>query len=120
MRDDPKDSIGEFERAIEEQQTEEQKIMLRLYIGGMNAKARRAIENIEKTCAGQLKGRCILEVIDIKEKPRLAKGEQIIAIPTLIKEAPAPLRTLIGDLAAAERVLVGLDVKFTGIQGSTS
>ena len=85
--------------------------MLRLYIAGMNARARRAIENITRTCEEQLKNRYILEIIDIRENPVLAKGEQVVAVPTLIRKVPLPLRTFIGDLADTERILPGLDVR---------
>jgi circadian clock protein KaiB len=111
MRNDkPKNSADAFERATRKQRSEE-KIVLRLYIASMNGKARRAIENIKRICDEQLKNRCLLEIIDIRKKPVLAKGEQIVAVPTLVKKVPSPLRTLIGDLADTERVLLGLDVK---------
>lgn len=85
--------------------------MLRLYIAGMNARARRAIENITRTCEEQLKNRYILEIIDIRENPVLAKGEQVVAVPALIRKVPLPRRTFIGDLADTERILPGLDVR---------
>ena len=85
--------------------------VLRLYVAGMTPRSRRAIENVSKVCAEHLEGRYNLEVIDIYQQPSLAKGEQIIAVPTLIKELPAPLRRLIGDMSNAERLLVGLDLR---------
>jgi len=85
--------------------------VLRLYIAGMNARARRAIENITRTCEEQLKNRYILEIIDIRENPVLAKGEQVVAVPALIRKVPLPRRTFIGDLADTERILPGLDVR---------
>jgi len=85
--------------------------VLRLYIAGMNARARRAIENITRTCEEQLKNRYIPEIIDIRENPVLAKGEQVVAVPALIRKVPLPRRTFIGDLADTERILPGLDVR---------
>jgi len=85
--------------------------VLRLYVAGMTPRSRRAIENVSKVCEEHLEGRYNLEVIDIYQQPSLAKGEQIIAVPTLIKELPAPLRRLIGDMSNAERLLVGLDLR---------
>ena len=70
-----------------------------------------AIQNIRKICDEQLKDRCDLQVIDIYKQPVLAKGEQIIATPTLIKKLPPPLRKFIGDLTNTERILVGLDLQ---------
>ncbi|MGA2142330.1 MAG: circadian clock KaiB family protein [Brevinematales bacterium] len=83
---------------------------LRLYVTGTTLQSIRAITNIKKICEEYLKGRYDLEVIDLYQKPHLAKGEQIIAIPTLIKELPLPLRRIIGDLSRTENVLVGLDI----------
>ena len=70
-----------------------------------------AIQNIRKICDEQLKDRCDLQVIDIYKQPVLAKGEQIIATPTLIKKLPPPLRKFIGDLTNTERILIGLDLQ---------
>lgn len=71
----------------------------------------RATENVKRICEKHLKGRYELEVIDIYQQPNLAEGDQIIAVPTLIKKLPSPLRKLIGDMSNVERVLVGLDLK---------
>ena len=84
---------------------------LRLYVTGMSLRSARAIANIKEICEEKLKGRYDLQVIDINQQPLLAKGEQIIAVPTLIKKLPPPLRRLIGDLSDRERVLIGLDLK---------
>ena len=70
-----------------------------------------AISNIKKICEEHLKGRYDLEVIDLYQKPNLAKGEQIIAAPTLVKKLPLPLRRIIGNLSNLERVLIGLDLQ---------
>jgi len=88
-----------------------QKYLLRLYVTGSTRKSLRAIANIKKICEEHLKGRYHLEVIDLYQQPSLAKGEQIIAVPTLVKKLPPPLRRIIGDMSSTERVLVGLDLK---------
>jgi circadian clock protein KaiB len=85
--------------------------VLRLYVAGATPKSTLAIENIKRICEEFLKGRYDLEVIDIYQQPVLAKGEQIIAVPTLIKKLPLPLRKFIGDMSATERILVGLDLR---------
>ncbi|MGZ6221064.1 MAG: circadian clock KaiB family protein [Syntrophales bacterium] len=104
-----KDVTGEFERALQEDGNE--KYVLRLYITGITPKSTQAIQNIKKICEENLKGRYELEVIDIYQQPILAKNEQIIAAPTLIKNLPLPLRRLIGDMSDEERILVGLDLR---------
>ena len=85
--------------------------VLRLYVTGMTPKSTRAISNVQALCEKHLKGYYELEVIDIYQQPTLAKGEQIIATPTLIKKLPLPLRKLIGDMSDTERFLVGIDLK---------
>jgi circadian clock protein KaiB len=85
--------------------------VLRLYIAGVSLRSSHAVENIRKICEEHLKGRCELEVIDIYQHPVLAKGEQVIAVPTLIKKLPPPLRKFIGDLSDTDKILVGLDLK---------
>lgn len=85
--------------------------VLRLYVAGINPRSSAAIRSITDICEHDLKGRCTLEVVDIYQQPTLAKGEQIIAAPTLIKKLPVPLRRFIGNLADKERILVGLDLK---------
>lgn len=87
------------------------KYTLSLYVAGNTAKSRRAIGNIKKICEEDLKGLCFLKVIDIYKRPVLAKGEQIIATPTLVKKLPLPLRKFIGDLSDKNRLLLGLDLK---------
>ena len=85
--------------------------VLRLYIAGTSARSNQAITNIRRICDEQLKGRCDLEVIDIYQQPILAAGAQIIAVPTLIKKLPPPLRRFIGSMADVDRILFGLDLK---------
>jgi len=84
---------------------------LRLYVAGTTPRSARAIVNIKEICEQHLHGRYTLQVIDLYQQPELAKGDQIIAVPTLIRKLPLPLRRLIGDLSDRERVLVGLDVR---------
>jgi circadian clock protein KaiB len=84
--------------------------VLRLYVAGQSLNSVHAIANIKKICEENLLGRYTLEVIDLYQQPQLAKGEQIVAVPTLIKKLPPPLRRIIGDMSNTERVLVGLDI----------
>ena len=104
-----KDSTQEFEKAIALK--EDRKYVLRLYVTGTTPKSVSAIRNIRKICDEHLKGAYDLEVIDIYQQPVLAKGEQIIAAPTLLKRLPLPLRRFIGDMSNTEQILLGLDVR---------
>jgi circadian clock protein KaiB len=104
-----KDSAAEFEKKL--RKTREEKYVLRLYVAGMTSKSKQAIQNIKQICDEHLKDRCDLEVIDVFRRPLIAKGGQIIATPTLIKELPQPLRRFIGDMTKTERILVGLDLR---------
>ncbi len=85
--------------------------LLRLYVAGLMPKSTLAIANIKKICDEHLLGRYELEVIDLYQQPQLAQGDQIVAVPTLIKKLPPPLRRIIGDMSNTERVLVGLDLR---------
>jgi circadian clock protein KaiB len=105
----PKDAHAEFESALE--RSPEQPYILRLYIAGSTPNSARALENIKGICEQHLAGRYDLEVVDIFQQPVLAKHEQIVAVPTLIKQLPPPLRKLIGDLTDRESVLIGLDLR---------
>jgi circadian clock protein KaiB len=84
---------------------------LRLYVAGETAKSAAALKNLKKLCERHLAGRYTIEVIDLMKDPALAQRDQIIAIPTLIRELPEPLKRIIGDLSNAEKVLVGLDIQ---------
>jgi len=84
---------------------------LRLYVAGQTPKSITAFANLKKICEEHLAGKYRIEVIDLLENPQLAKGDQIIAIPTLVRRLPEPLKKIIGDLANTERVLVGLDIR---------
>ena len=83
---------------------------LRLYVAGQTPKSLAAFANLKAICEDHLKGRYSIEVIDLLENPTLAKGDQILAIPTLVRKLPPPLRKIIGDLSNTEKVLVGLDL----------
>jgi len=87
------------------------KYVLRLYVSGSTLKSALAIENIKRVCEQHLKGRYDLEVIDIYQQAKLARDEQIVAVPTLIKRLPPPLQRLIGDMSNLEKVLFGLDLR---------
>ena len=89
------------------------RVILELYVAGQSPKSISAIANIKKICEENLHERYELEVIDLYQQPQLARGEQIIAVPTLIRKIPAPLRRIIGDMSNTERVLVGLDMRET-------
>jgi circadian clock protein KaiB len=84
---------------------------LRLYVAGQTPKSLLALANLKRICEEHLEGRYHIEVIDLLETPQLAKGHQIVAVPTLVRNLPTPLRKIIGDLSNTERVLVGLDLK---------
>lgn len=96
------------------------KYLLRLYVTGTTGKSVRAIQNVRRICEEHLKDLYDLEVVDIYKNLPLARGDQIIAAPTLIKRLPAPLRRLIGDMSDEQRVLVGLDIRARGGRGPTS
>jgi circadian clock protein KaiB len=84
---------------------------LRLYVAGQTAKSMAAMANLKRVCESHLAGRYDIEVIDLIQNPKLAAGDQILAIPTLVRRLPAPLKRIIGDLSNTEKVLVGLDVR---------
>ncbi|HYU47162.1 MAG TPA: circadian clock KaiB family protein [Terriglobales bacterium] len=84
---------------------------LRLYVAGQTDKSIRAINNLARICKEHLAGRYSIEVIDLIERPQLAKGDQILALPTLVRRLSQPLKKIIGDLSNEDRVLVGLDIR---------
>jgi circadian clock protein KaiB len=109
-KDSRKTSATEsMEQAMARQAKE--RYVLRLYITGMTARSQQALRNIKKIIKENPDNNFELEVIDIYQQPTLAKGDQIIAVPTLIKKLPAPLRRLIGDLSQEDRIILGLDLK---------
>ncbi len=84
---------------------------LRLYVAGQTPKSLTAFANLKKICDNHISGRYRIEVIDLMEQPELARGDQILALPTLVRRLPHPMRKIIGDLSDTERVLVGLDLR---------
>ncbi len=84
---------------------------LRLYVAGQTPKSLSAFTNLKKICDEHLNGRYELEIVDLLQKPQLARGDQILAIPTLVRRLPEPVKKIIGDLSNTERVLVGLDLR---------
>jgi circadian clock protein KaiB len=88
-----------------------ERVELRLYVAGQTARSLAAIDNLRKICEENLEGRYTIEVIDLLQAPQLARGDQIVGIPTLVKKRPPPLRRVIGDLSNSERVLIGLDIR---------
>ena len=89
----------------------EKKWELRLYVAGKTPKSVTALTNLKKYCETHLKGQYRIEVIDLLTQPQLAEGDQIFAIPTLVRKVPQPIRKIIGDLSNEEKVLVGLDIR---------
>lgn len=87
---------------------------LRLYVAGETPRSVAAIRNLKKICEEHLAGRYRIEVVDLLENPQLARGDQILAIPTLVRKLPSPIRKIIGDLSKTDRVLVGLDLRPAG------
>jgi circadian clock protein KaiB len=88
--------------------------ILRLYVAGRSARAAAALRNLEAICEEHLAGRYRIEVIDLLKQPQLARGDQIVAVPTLVRHLPPPMKKIIGDLSNQERVLVGLDLRPQG------
>jgi circadian clock protein KaiB len=84
---------------------------LRLYVAGQTPKSLRAFANLKQICEEHLAGKYRIEVVDLLKNPQLAKGDQILAIPTLVRKLPEPVRKIIGDLSDTDRVLVGLDLR---------
>jgi circadian clock protein KaiB len=91
-------------------ENEEEFWNLRLYVVGQTPKSVAAIANLKKFCAEHLEGKCSIEIIDVAANPKIARRDQIVAIPTLVRKLPAPLRKIVGDLSNTERVLVGFDL----------
>jgi circadian clock protein KaiB len=102
-----------------ESQTSSDVWELRLYVAGQTAKSITAFSNLKKICEEHLAGKYRIEVVDLLQNPQLAKGDQIMAIPTLVRKLPEPIRKIIGDLSNAERVLVGLQLR-PSVSGATT
>lgn len=99
---------------VESERNQAKKWRLRLYVAGNTPNSIAAFANLKEICENHLGGRYQIEVIDLLENPTLAKGDQIVAIPTLVRKLPFPVKKIIGDLSNRERVLVGLDLKPAG------
>jgi circadian clock protein KaiB len=104
------DTTEEFEKAVERRATKDPYV-LRLYVTGMTARSAAAFATIKAICDKHLRGRYELEVVDFYQQPTLARDEEIIAAPTLVKRLPPPIRKLIGNLSQEDRVLSGLGLK---------
>jgi len=103
-------SISEGE-ALHMESDPDEHFQLRLYVAGQTPKSVRAYENLKKICEEHLAGRYTIDIIDLMKNPQLAKGDEIVAIPTLVRQLPHPIRKIIGDLSNTERALVGLQIK---------
>ncbi len=90
---------------------EDKTYILKLYVAGQTRRSLEAFANLKKICEEHLKGKYRIEIVDLLEHPQLAKGDQILAIPTLVRKLPPPLKKIIGDLSNTEKVLVGLDLR---------
>ncbi|AGW14178.1 circadian clock KaiB family protein [Megalodesulfovibrio gigas] len=99
----------DFEKALKAH--DQQQYVLRLFVAGMTPRSMEAISSIKDICEGHLKGRYEIDVVDIYEYPELAKEQQVLAVPTLVKLLPLPLRKFIGSLSDEERILKGLDIQ---------
>jgi circadian clock protein KaiB len=97
--------------AMKTPERQKDKWLLRLYVAGQTPKCLAAFANLKKICAEYLDNRYQIEIIDLLENPQLARGDQILAIPTLVRNLPEPVRKIIGDLSNTEKVLVGLDLR---------
>src|SRR6478672_4134478 len=100
-----------FDGATARPPSVEQTYELRLYVAGQTPKSVLALTNLRQICEAHLQGRYEIEVIDLMENPQLAQGDQILALPTLVRRLPEPIKKIIGDLSNTERVLVGLDLR---------
>jgi circadian clock protein KaiB len=97
--------------AANEQSVQSERFVLRLYIAGQTPRCVRAFSNLKEICEEHLANRYRIEIIDLLQNPQLARGDQILAIPTLVRQLPEPVKKIIGDLSNTERVLVGLDLR---------
>ena len=107
----PTPALAGGTRAARPAKAKSDTFVLRLYIAGQTPRSVAALANLKEICAEHLAGRYTLQVVDLLENPKLARGDQILAIPTLVRKLPLPMRRIIGDLSNTERVLVGLDLR---------
>jgi circadian clock protein KaiB len=111
-RDRPKDAYGPEDDVDTGSTGGENEIWeLRLYVAGQTPKSVVAFANLKKICEEYLAGKYVIEVVELLENPQLAKGDQILAVPTLVRKLPEPIKKIIGDLSNTEKVLVGLDMR---------
>jgi circadian clock protein KaiB len=103
--------MSDEKRADGTEKSDESIYLLRLYVAGQTAKSIAAFANLKKICEEHLHGKYKIEVRDLLENPSLAQGDQILALPTLVRRLPPPVKKIIGDLSNTERVLVGLDIR---------
>lgn len=96
---------------MDEQEEQEHVWELRLYVAGKTPKSMTALNNLKKYCEKHMPGNYLIEVVDLLVHPQLAAGDQILAVPTLVKKVPEPIRKIIGDLSNEEKTLVGLDIR---------
>jgi circadian clock protein KaiB len=101
-------------KSIKNSKSQDDAWVLRLYVAGQTPKSITAFANLKKICSEHLADKYRIELIDLLENPQLARGDQILAIPTLVRNLPQPMRKIIGDLSNTERVLVGLDLRAVG------
>ncbi|MFO7445380.1 MAG: circadian clock KaiB family protein [Ignavibacteriaceae bacterium] len=101
----------EVKKAKTPKTKKEKPFELRLYVAGQTPRSIAAFSNLKKVCDEHLPGKYKIEIIDLLKNPKLAQGDQILAIPTLVKKLPAPVRKIIGDLSNTERLLIGLDIQ---------
>jgi circadian clock protein KaiB len=112
MKKTPKDAPSKKARSKPKQKAAgNEKWQLRLYVAGQTPKSIRAFGNLKTLCEEHIAGQYTIEVVDLLKNPTLARGDQILAIPTLVRKLPEPIRKIIGDLSNTERVLVGLDIR---------
>src|SRR5689334_13989666 len=104
-------AMQSFESEAASRSTVLQTYQLRLYVAGQTPKSLLALANLKQICEEHLRGHYEIEVIDLRENPQLASGDQILAVPTLVRRLPEPIKKIIGDLSNKERVLVGLDLR---------
>jgi circadian clock protein KaiB len=113
----PAPRSNERKKAGSPPDSERESWILKLYVAGQTPKSLAAFANLKKICEEHLRGQYTIEIVDLLENPKLAKGDQIIAVPTLVRQLPPPVKKIIGDLADKERVLIGLDIR-SGSKGT--
>lgn len=103
-------TVGPARAKVEIEAPDPRRLVLRLYIAGQTPKSLRAIDNLQRICENELVGRYQIEIIDLVQHPQRARDDEIIAVPTLVRQLPLPLRKIIGDLSDTSKVLIGLQI----------